>query len=74
MCIRDRIRVIHQENQGLGMARNAGARAARGEYIAFVDSDDTVEPEMYAEMFEKAQEGSYDMVMCDCLLYTSRCV
>lgn len=59
------IRVIHQENQGLGMARNAGARAARGEYIAFVDSDDTVEPEMYAEMFEKAQEGSYDMVMCD---------
>lgn len=59
------VRVIHQENQGLGMARNAGAAAAKGEYLAFLDSDDTVEPKMYQALYEKAVSGNYDMVMCD---------
>ena len=35
-----RIRVIHQENQGLSGARNTGIRAASGEYLMFLDSDD----------------------------------
>lgn len=61
----DKVRVIHKENQGLGPARNSGLEIARGEYVAFLDSDDTVEPEMYEELYEKAVEGSYDMVMCD---------
>lgn len=39
------IRVIHQENRGLGGARNTGLEAAKGEYILFVDSDDALEPE-----------------------------
>lgn len=59
------IRVIHKKNEGLGMARNTGVQAAVGEYVAFVDSDDAVEPEMYAEMYEKAVEEDCDIVMCD---------
>lgn len=41
----DRIRVIHQENGGLGAARNTGIRAAAGEWLLFVDSDDKLSPD-----------------------------
>ena len=44
----DRIRVIRQSNRGVSASRNAGMRAAAGEYIAFLDDDDEWMPEMIA--------------------------
>ena len=38
-----RIKVIHQKNQGVSSARNAGMNCAEGDYIAFVDADDWIE-------------------------------
>lgn len=45
-----RVKVIHKTNGGLSSARNAGIEAARGEYLAFVDSDDWLEPDAYSRM------------------------
>lgn len=57
-----RIRVIHKENGGLSSARNAGLDAASGEYIGFVDSDDWIEPEMYAEMLALMEQNHAQLV------------
>ena len=47
-----RVRVFHKENGGAGSARNVGIRAAEGELIGFVDSDDHIRPDMYEKMLE----------------------
>lgn len=57
-----RIRVIHKENGGLSSARNAGLDAARGEYLAFVDSDDWIEPEAYETMLALARKYGAKLV------------
>lgn len=57
-----RIRVIHKENGGLSSARNAGIDAAQGEYLAFVDSDDWIEPDTYETMLAAAQKYSVKLV------------
>lgn len=46
-----RIRVIHQENQGAGAARNAALDAAKGELVGFVDSDDYISPDFYKYLY-----------------------
>ena len=60
------VRVIHKENGGLSSARNAGIAAATGAYIGFVDSDDSVEPEMYARLYEILVANGADISICNC--------
>lgn len=58
-----RVRVIHQKNQGVSAARNAGLKAACGEYIAFVDSDDIIHPKMLEVLHNLINSGDYDFSM-----------
>ena len=58
------IKVLHQENQGLSMARNAGLDIAIGEYIGFVDSDDYVEPKMFERLYNNLLESNADISVC----------
>ncbi len=50
-----RIRVFHKKNGGSSSARNLGLREAKGELVAFVDSDDYIEPNMYERLMEGIQ-------------------
>ena len=62
-----RIRCLHTMNGGISMARNRGIEAAaeyNNPYIAFVDSDDWLEPDMYQRLFHLAQENSSDIAEC----------
>ena len=59
-----RIRVIHQKNGGAAAAKNAGLRAATGEYLSFADSDDFLEPGAYAYMLALLKENDADIVRC----------
>ncbi len=58
----ERIRVIHKKNAGLGMACNSGLEVARGKYVAFLDSDDWVDAEMYQSLYDAAERYQAQMV------------
>ncbi len=67
-CRDERIRVVHKENGGLSDARNAGLRVAKGERIAFVDSDDYVDP-LFLETLQRTMEQTKaDIVACGVVL------
>ena len=59
-----RIKVIHQPNQGVSAARNAALDIAEGEFLGFVDSDDWIDPDMYRVLIKKAEEKNADVVAC----------
>lgn len=60
---------IHQANAGQTKARIAGLRAARGEYIHFVDADDWCDPDMEKIMFAAATCANADIVTCDSVFH-----
>ena len=59
-----RIRVIHQKNQGQATARNRALDIAKGEYIAFVDSDDYIHPKMLEVLVNALEKSGADIAVC----------
>lgn len=60
-----RIKVIHKKNGGLSDARNAGLSIASGRYVAFVDSDDYIDANMYDKLYEAIKKANADMAICN---------
>lgn len=66
----DRIVYLQQENRGAAAARNTGLRAARGQYIAFLDGDDFWLPNYLAAQIAFLEDTQRcDLVFCDALLF-----
>lgn len=62
----DKVRVLaHEVNKRQGGAKNTGLKAATGEWVGFIDSDDWVTPDYYEKLLKRAAETGADMVGCD---------
>lgn len=61
----NRFKVIHKPNEGVSVARNTALDAVTGEYICFVDSDDTIEKDMLKSFLELIDEYQADIVFSD---------
>ncbi|WAM33632.1 glycosyltransferase family 2 protein [Caldicellulosiruptor morganii] len=69
----ERILVIHNKvRQGVSIARNIGLKIAKGEYIAFVDSDDWVDKEMYSVLYAIAKDYNADIVISGIIYHAAR--
>ena len=60
----ERVKVICQPNQGVSAARNRGIEEAKGEWIAFIDSDDWIEPDYLQVLYENAVKKNADISIC----------
>lgn len=59
-----RIRLVHQVNQGVAVARNRGVDMACGEYLTFIDGDDYVSADYIEQLYNCAEREKADMVIC----------
>ncbi len=59
------IKCIHIKNSGPSTAKNVGYDAATGDYVAFIDSDDEVKPNMFCTMLESGYKNDADIVCCN---------
>ena len=59
--IDNRLKVIHQNNSGVSAARNAGIAISKGEYIAFIDSDDSVDETFFENAVEAIEQSEADL-------------
>ena len=63
----EKISLRRVDNGGQGRARNFAIEDARGHYLGFIDSDDTIAPDMYEKLVARAEETGADVVVCDWL-------
>ena len=63
-----RFKLLRQENGGPGIARNTALAQARGEYVAFVDSDDAATADYLEKLYDAAKKNQADVVMCGYML------
>lgn len=65
-----RFRIVNQEqNQGLAVARNLALELARGKYVAFVDSDDLFDHDLFRKAYELAEKNESDLVFWDYVVF-----
>lgn len=68
----ERIKIYTTENKGLGEARNFGFSKSKGDFVCFIDGDDTIEVHYLANLTKWAKKG-YDIVVCDYnLVFTNK--
>jgi glycosyltransferase involved in cell wall biosynthesis len=65
----DRIRYLKQENLGASVARNKGVKAARGEFIAFLDADDLWQPNYLSQQMKFIRARNSDLVCADATMF-----
>ncbi|WP_204793817.1 glycosyltransferase family 2 protein [Olsenella profusa] len=68
--IDSRVKIVHQQNGGLGPARNSGIAIATGDYVGFVDGDDWVLPDMFDRLYKVARRTNADIVCGGHCTYT----
>lgn len=68
-----RIQVIHQENQGVSIARNKALEIASGQYVGFCDADDWIEEDMYEYLYHLIKADQAEIATCGAWMeYTDR--
>lgn len=69
-----RIKIVHKPiNEGLGFARNSGLKVATGEFVAFIDSDDFIDKNMFYSLYQEAIQSNADIVYCGLSFYKNGC-